>query len=358
MKKHKRFLASISLILFLLLLLPGNRQIVRAGSEGLAVIITYPSEGETFYAGPDALIYSIQVSGYITGGDNTAPYQVRLEILQGELLYGTQDILTQEDGSFKFFVTANPDGVLRGFVTFERDCPQCHFRSELNFPPGSVLLRVRASSNSGEEALAERNIVIDKSGFKNVNVQIVPAEADGILPPDLDVVASTWLYLWRARSSSGITDEFGKGRVQVEALSEAPTRYVFRLEPKLINGQLFEGVNGVEVILKPDTETIDPVLLQVRSRWGSIEGELAGEILSNPVAVDAIYLTDGQRFTTETSSSGSFRFENVPIGPYLVFANPEALNMQSLAADVQEVDLRPDGAGSVRLKLTTSRQAS
>ncbi|MFH2039827.1 MAG: carboxypeptidase-like regulatory domain-containing protein, partial [Chloroflexota bacterium] len=46
------------------------------------------------------------------------------------------------------------------------------------------------------------------------------------------------------------------------------------------------------------------------------------------------------------------------IGPYLVFANPEALNMQSLAADVQEVDLRPDGAGSVRLKLTTSRQAS
>jgi hypothetical protein len=356
LKFHPRLLSSILFILLFLFPLPGNGQPVQAQAEELGVVITYPSEGETFYVGPSALLYSVHITGYVTGGDETQPYQVRLELFQGEVPSGSQDSLTQGDRSFKFNVTVNPDGIQRGFVTFERDCPQCHFKSELNFPPGRVLLRITATGSDGQSAQAERNIVIDKSGFKEVSVQVVPVEAGSTLPPGLNVNASTWLYMWRARSSSGILDDSGKAQVKLEALSEVNTRYVFKLGPELIDGKLYESIEPVEVILSPEVEITEPVILQVRSHWGSINGKLVGEALTSPVAVDAIYLIDGQRFTTESSSSGSFRFDNVPIGPYLVIAEPEELNRQSLAAESQLVDLRPNGEGVVNLPLTTAQR--
>lgn len=358
MKCRLRQWSTPLLVIFLMIPMMSGGQLVQAQSGKLSVDITYPSEGETFYAGPNALLYSVRVTGHVTGGDGTQPIQIRLELLQGGTVTGSQDTLTQEDGKYEFDITVNPNGVQRGFITFERECVYCHFKSELSFPPGLVLLRVTATTITGQSAMVERNIVIDRSDFAQVSVQVVPVEPDNSLPTGLSVNASTWLYLWRARTSSGLVDEYGMALVQLEALSEASTSYVFQLGPELVDGKLYESIEPVEVVLTPGATTAEPIMLRVRSRWGNIKGQLVGMTTATSTQIDAIYLIDGRCYSTEASSSGTFIFNDVPIGPYLITADPEALSQQTLVSESQLVDLQlqPNGAGTVSLPLMSMQR--
>ena len=89
-----------------------------------------------------------------------------------------------------------------------------------------------------------RHIQVDIAKFITLPVQVT-LEGDQIgSPGEIPLMASTRLYLWRARNVTGDTDEQAQTELESEVLSLTETRYVFQVEPTIIDGVYYEQVRA------------------------------------------------------------------------------------------------------------------
>jgi hypothetical protein len=289
-----------------------------AQSPRLAVTIVNPAERETLYASPDAYLYSVFISGWITTS-NPEPtlVQIRLEIFRGSEMIASQTGRASSDGSFSFSVEVNPGAT--EFNDLHTTCPACHFPSDLALPRGRVRLRVIATDPAGTQAVAERNVIVDRSDIATVPVRVIDADSPAHAIANVAVAGSTRLYLWRARYTAGTTDVSGQTQVRVEALSQSSTRYVFRIEPTIVDGVLYQGIESQEIVILPGQARTEPVILRARSR----RGEIAGTISSNetPRTIFAIDPASGMTYRTQTNR-GAFAFHDLPITRYVLTTDP------------------------------------
>lgn len=325
----------------------GGVDSARAQARDFTVKITTPAEGETFYAGPTSMLYHIPIAGWVDDPDYTpADVEIQLSILQDGELAGSQTTTPLADGTFDFYVTVNPDYSQSLFLNNESvvnpSCAdRCHHPTKLGLPRGAVVLRVTATDPAGQSGSVERHIVVDRSSFATVPVRVIHADRPEKPVPDVPVRASTRLYLWRTRHAAAASDARGYANMRVEALAEAPTRYVLQVEPTVVDGVLYASVEPVELVLPPGATSASPVTLKVRSRMGEIAGTLAqadGRPLGS-VPVYAIRLPDGDSRRTDTSEDGVFSFSNLPIDRYLLAPDPTVLMEQGLRGLTREVDL-------------------
>lgn len=318
------------------------------------IIISRPSEGETLYAGPSTLIYSIQVTGWILGVDDLDGVDLNLEIIRASVVVGRLDAPPSSDGSFSFSLTVNPEGSSPNFNApqVESGCENCHFRSGLDLPSGELVLRVSAALPDGDLISQERRITVDRSGRAVLPVHVVRTGPTAEPVEGVVVEASSRLYEWRARVWSGTTDEAGNVSIGVEALSEAPTRYIIKVMPSVKDGMLFEGTAPMEVVLPPRSTSYPTVILEAGARTGLIAGRAVDSenLPVGSVDVWAIDQADLRCYQTATNKGGGFAIRDLPMGSYTVAADPAELAEAGIAGDPQTIDLASTPRARVTLK--------
>lgn len=318
------------------------------------LVIEWPNEGETFYAGPTSLLYTIPIKGWVQGLEAGMDLvEVRLEIMQGATAAATLVEALRPDGSFEFLATVNPRGSDGRFPAEHLGCgDDCHRRGEVDLPTGRVTLKVTALNlPGGREATDERSITIDRSGSAAVPVKVMLDGVPGQPVSGVQVTGSTWLYIWRSRVVTGSSDENGLALIRVEALAESPTEHSFRVAPTIVDGVLYKGVNAAPLTLPPGASQADPIELRVRAYTGEVTGMLQGEgtaIESSP-SILAIHLPSGGSRRVEPSPQGTFGFSPLPLGRYLIAADGEALFWQGLYSREQPVDLTETNQVEVEL---------
>ncbi|MFW6069884.1 MAG: carboxypeptidase-like regulatory domain-containing protein [bacterium] len=336
----------------LLLLLPAVA-FAQEDDSDLSVVIEWPNEGETFYAGPSSLLYKVPIKGSVESEmyepDEIA---VQLDVYHGEELIGTLLHDLDEDGGFEFYVTVNPHGSTEQFTIGFDDCGLlCHSEGEMALRPGDLSLLVTATAPDGVEASASRQVTVDVAQTATVPVDVV-LDGERVAVSDVTVSAATRVYLWRARFGSGLSNSEGRAEVPVEALSQAPTEYVFRVEPSVVDGVLYEGLAPETVRLPPGAESVPPITLAVTSRRGSIEGHFASAgAVPRESDVWAIRLPEGAAFRTTVDEEGRFHFDRLPVDEYLVTLDHAALLQSGWQSPPHTVDLTEDLDAEVALAL-------
>ncbi len=329
---------------------------VQAQEFDLAVHISSPSEGETLYAGPTSVLYSIPISGWVNHyGFDYDEIKLQLDVFQHGELIGSLTEGLNHNSYFDFYVTVNPDATDWIFDPMQASCTAyCHTQSDLGLPKGEVLLRVTATTPEGQSADVERHVIVDRSNYAIVPVKVVLAEDANQEVVGIPVQASTWLYMWRARAATGSTDDQGYAYVKVEALAESPTTHVFRVDPAIVNGVRYESANSVEVTLPPGATSAPPITLAVTSQVGRISGVLINnEFFNEPVTITTMRLSDNTSFKTNTSEDGSFSFTGLQIDKYLVALDNLVLLTHGLYATTQEVDLTKKPQAFVEIPVST-----
>lgn len=339
--------------LALLLLLTVKTTAAQSGS--LAVELEWPNEGETLYAGPSSLLYKIPIKGWITtSAFNPADIIVRLEVFEDSESIGSLETTLDADGRFQFFTTVNPKGSSEEFTIAFNDCgEQCHSPGDMDLQPGKLQLRVTAIDPDGDEATATRNITVDIAEPATVPVTVLLADDSEQVVEQVNVTASTWVYMWRARFGHGITDEEGVTAVQVEALSQSPTEYLFKIEPTVVDGILYEGVESVAVDLLPGAVTAPPITLRVMAYTGAISGRLTGmsDEVVDDLSVWAIRLPDGEGYQTPPSAQGIFTFPSVPIDHYLIAVGDDQTIENDIQSQPRSIDLFENRESEVDISL-------
>lgn len=340
---NKRVLASLLGSLIALLGAMSWASAADAQDSGLSIVIEWPNEGETLYAGPTSLLYKAPIKGRVSSDDYAAEeITVGLVILKDESAIGVSTTSPDEEGYYEFYATVNPGGPTEQFEIAFVDCGiDCHSPAEVDFQPGRLTLKVTATDPDGRQAVAERNILVDISGQATIPVHVSLAGEDNQPVSDIDVLASTRIYLWRARFAAGRSDATGLAAVQVEALSQAPTTYVLKISPTIVNGTLYEGIEPVEVSLEPGAIGHAPIELKVTAQQGQISGQLssAENLPLDGIPVWAIRLPGGASLQTVTDESGKFEFSEAPLDQYLIALDNEELALAGLAGSNEEIDL-------------------
>jgi hypothetical protein len=136
-----------------------------------------------------------------------------------------------------------------------------------------------------------------------------------------------------------MTDANGWAHVQVEALSQAPTRYLFRVKPTILDGVLYTGVAPSEIVIQPGQPPVEALTMRVRSQRGQIKGTLTGDQpVSVPVTIRAIDPQSGAVYSTRTVE-GVFTFGNISLARYLVVVDQDEAAKQGLQSDPVMLDL-------------------
>lgn len=343
-------------ILLLLALLLAARQ-GQAQSEAVGLVVVRPGEGETIYAGPETMVYSTHVTGWVNVSAGS-PDQVELhvEILKGDTLIASQTTNPSAEGRFTVGFAVNPDKTstqLTDGLALDRysGCQSaCHYAAPVALEPGDHLLRVTAIGPGGGRAVAERHITVDRAGYATMPVQVLVDGNPAGAVPGIRVSASTRVYLWRGRAAAAITDVAGQAALRVERLGQAPTHYLVTVEPQLVNGVRYESVNPLVVTVPAGASTAAPVTLHVNSRLGTIRGRLAASgVALGGVSVAAIDLDDATTFQTECAEDGSFSFTGVPFDAYLLLAESRLFREQDLTTSPQTIDLQVNPEADVSL---------
>lgn len=215
--------------------------------------------------------------------------------------------------------------------------------------PGDVRLVVSAVGADGQTVSDERWITVDRSHELAAAVTVT-AERPGETLPALTVQASTRLYGWRGRQFAGATDAAGVAHFGVEVPAEVDVVYEFEVAPMVVAGRLYASVAPVVVTLTAGAATLPPIALTIASQPGQITGSVPPAV--TPLVVHAIRLPDGARYATTTTARDTFTFADLPLGDYLVLADPAALAAQGLTSPAQAVDLT--AAPLAEVALTTA----
>ena len=344
------------LILVVITIVVASVNDARAQTNALTVVITRPGEGETLYSSPTAPFARVPVTGWVSADNfDVAQLQVRLEILQGTKLIGSLTTAPQADGAYSFEVAINSNP-LSDLANVEKGCQgTCHALMPFSLPSGVVLLRATVTDPLGKKAIAERRVVVDQSGYADVPVQVVVADHPGQNIQGLRVVASTRLYDWRAREYSATTDASGRAVLHLEALGQAPTRYLLRVEARVINGILYVSPTPLPVVFPPGTTIAALIELKVASQYGRIDGTIDPKGLKdlsglNTLTIRAIQVPSGAAFATKTAQ-GKFSLVDLPIAKYWLVVDEEAVAAQSAQAAPQPIDLTSTSVVSATLQL-------
>ncbi len=346
---HKKLL----ILLFTFLLTLGAFGFVHAQLESLTVEITKPSEGETLYAGPETLVYSINIEGRVAGVDDPTAVEVKLEIIQGSIVIQSVMTIPDEEGLFIFPTTVNPEGSEPNFtaVEVEAGCENCHYRANLDLPSKSMLIRVIAKTSDGQEATAEREITVDLSDYTTVPIMVTFEDSPEKVLHGVTVQGSARLYEWRARHPSALTDENGIAQMRVEVLTEAPTRYIFQVVPTIIDGVLYQGIEAKDITIPPGATSTNQITLQAFGTLGSFSGRFYSSKIEiiNPINLWAIHLPDGRSYQTTSDVDGQFKFTEIPYGSYLITIDAWELAKENLFCENQLLDLTQSTKGSILL---------
>jgi hypothetical protein len=333
----------------------------QARGDQLELTFLWPNEGETLYAGPTSLLYKVPVSGVVSLVDlEMDQVSVRLDIYQGIDLLGSLTAQPESDGTFEFYVTVNPAGSTEDFPTGLRYCEDCHSPGDAALAPGGLLLRLTASTPGGIEAVAERHVVVDLSGTALVPVRVAMADDPARVVDGVYVAGTARLYQWRTRSGKGITDSSGLAMVRVEALSQASTKYVFYIEPTIVDGALYEGLDSVEVVLPAGAVAAETVTLFVKRTSGSLSGSISspGSSPFPELQLWAVQVPTGQAWSTPVLPSGDFDFDTLPIAQYWLATDIRALASRGFRLEEKMVDLEPSGAAVVNAYIQPIRGGS
>jgi hypothetical protein len=324
----------------------------QAQGGGLRVGLIRPMEGETYYAGTSTVVYSIKIDGWVAGVPDPRAVSVRVDILQGTRVHNTVTLTADADGTFLVNATVNPAGAHGDFgpVEIVSRCDECHYRAPLDLPNGAVTVALTATTPDGQQARMERHFVVDRSTTVTIPVNVVIEGRPGQRVSGLPVSASTRMYLWRARHASAATDTNGIAQVAVEVSTQGPVRYVFAVEPAIIQGVRYEGTRPVELELPAAVSSASPITLVVSARQARIEGRVLPPP-DVPLAVRAIRLPDGVSFRASAGADGAFAFGDVPIGRYFVTLDAPALARNGWTSAARTIDLAADMAPQVNLAL-------
>ncbi|MBI5880362.1 MAG: carboxypeptidase regulatory-like domain-containing protein [Chloroflexi bacterium] len=309
-------------------------------------------EGETYYAGPSSVVYSIKIDGWVAGAADPRAVSVRVDVLQGAQLHNTLTLTPDADGTFLVNATVNPAGAHGDFgpVEIVSRCDECHYRAPIDLPNGAVTVALTATLPDGQQARMERHIVVDRSTIVTVPVKVIIEGQPDQRASGVPVSASTRMYLWRARHASAATDANGVAQVPVEVSIQSPVRYVFRVEPIVIQGVRYAGTQSVELELPPAASSVSPITLVVSARLARIEGRVL-PLPDGPLTVLAIRRPDGVSHQVNVGADGAFAFGEIPIGRYLVTLDAPALAQHGWTSSARTIDLTGDMAPQVDLKL-------
>ncbi len=318
--------------------------VTRAQEETLTIQLAWPAEGETLYAGPSSLLYSVHVNGWVQGIDlEQQDVEVVLEILQGEGFVEEISTTPGRDGEFEFLLTVNPDGSDGAWPAEHLTCGDyCHLPGQADLPVGNLTLRITATSHSdNQQVTVERNITVDRSVYATVPVEVYLGGNLDHPVSDVEVKGSTRLYLWRTRHVKGVTDETGAAFVQVEALSQAPTHYVFSALPTIVDGILYEPTDSAEITIEPGEISGGAIFLNVSAKMGEIRGSLesAADGPLGGVPIVAIQMPGGFAYRTVTMGDGTFRFEDMPVDRYRITAGEDISSGYNSKTSVIDVNL-------------------
>jgi hypothetical protein len=345
-------LAVICLFISALGILPGR--VVQAQSNDLSIGLIFPNEGETFYAGPSTFIYSFKIRGWVESTSySSEEIKIEIQIFQGDQLTHSKMIKPDENGLFTLATTVNPDATA-SFGQFQTSCRiECHFGTDFQLSKGPVLLQIVATTPDGHQEKIQRHITVDWSEYAKIPVQVMLENGSVGLPGDIPVQASARLYLWRTRNRSAITNENGQAVLEVEALSQSPTRYIFRVEPIIIDGISYEGIEPVEVILPPGATSSPLVILSVRTLAGEINGLITGPdgLPVGSMELRAIQMPEGLSQTVKTAADGTYSIRNLKIGQYILSADPALLTPQGFAFSDTLIDLTGNPKQTVNVSL-------
>jgi len=323
-------------------------------SEPVEVIIEWPNEGETLYAGPSSLEYSVPLKGRIAGlSSEQAGLTVELTVLQDGQVVGKYSQLVQ-DNAFAFLASVNPHTSEELFPAEHQSCADdCHRPGMFELPAGSVTVRVSIVEPAGfEHTAAERNFLVDRSMMATIPVELRLDGDPEKTVSGVTVSGATWLYLWRSRQYLAASDATGVASIRVEALSNAPTEYLLRVVPTVVDGVLYEGVEEARVELAPGATKGPTVTLHLRSRLGRIDGQVRGFDATALCRARAISLPEGNSFATEVSNNGAFSFVDLPIDQYRIVLEREDEAAAQLQQSIwEDVNLTATFEDSVSLPL-------
>ena len=276
---------------------------VQAQGENLTLELSLPYEGETFYAGPSSLIYLVPIAGTVKS-ESFEPDQIRIliEVFQNNDLILSVSEFPDQEGEFRVFATVNPgvDVATRELTADFFSCAdKCHYDSAFpfqggapvsifNFPAGPIKLIVTATDPSGEETSLERNIIVDRSDYAIVPIQVVMEGDTEVSLENIPVAGTTWLYMWRARSTINVTDSNGLIHMKVEALSQETTTYHFNVPPTVVDGILYEGTASEVVVLSPGATSSPLITIPVKASFGILNGKVSGDLPSVQTHIWAI----------------------------------------------------------------------
>ncbi|MCA9977015.1 MAG: hypothetical protein KC413_14740, partial [Anaerolineales bacterium] len=176
--KRRRAKRILWLVCLLTAVMNGRISPTAAQDDPFAVHLEWPNEGETFYAGPTSLLYSIPIKGWIdAAGHDPAAITLYLDILQGDAVVDELTGLVQPDGTFELIVTVNPDGSDGKFPAEHLTCGYyCHLPGNLNLPDGPITVRVTAVTPDNEQAQTERHVTVDRSVYTAVPITVLLAD--------------------------------------------------------------------------------------------------------------------------------------------------------------------------------------
>ncbi|MEJ2013353.1 MAG: hypothetical protein P8X64_14150 [Anaerolineales bacterium] len=345
--------AALGVLLGVWLCLPSSAS---AQDNVFAVSIASPAEGETLYAGPTTLLYTVEVRGWVTGTDDPADVSLQLEIFKDDVLQSRLITSPQPDGSYGFPVTVNPEGSEGNFtpVEVEAGCEDCHYVTANSFPNGVLRLKVTATDPQGRMAISERSIIVDRSAYTSVPVKVVAADDPGHTMPGITIEASTWIYEWRARHAYARTDETGITYLNLEALSQAPTRYIVKAQSSVQDGVFYEDAGALELTIPAGSEINGPVVVEVRRALELISGRIRflNSRVPLPLTMWAVRVWDESLYQTSVDLYGRFRFSNMPLGRYILTADPAVLAELGWRTDQQVVELTSSSKEDIVLTAT------
>ncbi len=319
--------------------------------RSLAVTIFAPANGEVIYSNHE-YVAPLQVTGRVESSNLPLDQvEVHLEVWAGDQLISSLFKPLQENGQFAFNLGVNPHGQTQ-FINDPAaplNCAFCHddFFIQARVPAGELRLLVVAATFDGDLASDERWITADIN--KDIPLEVILTDASsGEAVSGLTIHASTRLYEWRGRISSGISGANGIAVFPVEMLSQAPTSYVIEIPDQVVDGVFYFAEEAKELVIDPQATSLEPINIKVYSQSGQINGTLAFKP-SAPVSVWAIQLPAGPAFQIKADADGRFSFIDIPVAEFVVFADPDMMADQGLSGTQIKIDLTQSPTSSVEL---------
>lgn len=327
---------------------------VPQGNRDLSVVISTVGNSEHFYSAP--IITAVPIGGrvYYAGG-SAQDVKVSLEIWSGTARLTELTTRPQADGRFSFNVNIGSDENELEVPIEQRTCIYCHSDTNKNqpyIPAGEVRLSLKALAPDGTQATDERWIEVDRSQLIPAAVRVINA-VDGKPVPGITIQASTRLYKWQVRKFAVQSDSLGQALLRVEGLSQTPTIYHIEVEPTLVGGVMYEGVEPLEVTLPPGAGSVPEITMQVRIRNAKVSGKIngIGAFPWSSLQVWAVRIPDGVSHTAPITQQGTFVFDDLPVDKYLITTDLDKLALEGFYLKSKTIDLRSSRQTALELDL-------